>query len=496
MKSFFICALCILCSAISVFAQCPGSPITLSTQTQINNFPSNYPGCSVVTVSITIQGNTITNLNGLSSITSITKSLFILNNPALTSLSGLSNLSNIGVELTLDNNDALTNLTGLENLPFIGGTLTITGNAILANLNALSNVDHINGSLLVSYNPLLTNLNGLGNVAFTGRFLQINNNTNLASLNSLNSLTQVGNNPATSGRYLAISSNPNLTTLNGLHNLQSVGTDFEITNNGNLATLDAFENLSTIGGLFAITGNGHLTSVADFASLTSIANGLTIANNNILTDCASQGICDYLAGPGSANISNNDPGCNSVAQVETACLLLPVKLVYFEGKAENEGVALRWKTASEKNNARFEVEYSAHDTRHFQEIGSVAGHGTTSSENEYELFHLHPEPGTNYYRLKQVDFDGKYEYSNIIEVSVGGENATVDIFPNPTTGAVLIKGTAQEGTATVSDMAGKLILTQNLAERNLIDLTEQPNGMYLIEVQTENQKTVRRIIKE
>ncbi|MBK7936131.1 MAG: T9SS type A sorting domain-containing protein [Lewinellaceae bacterium] len=496
MKSYLLPLLCILCTVMSVHAQCPGSPITLSTQTQINNFPSTYPGCSVVNVSVTIQGNTITNLNGLSSITSITKSLFLFNNPALTSLSGLSNLSNIGVELTLDNNDALTDLTGLENLPFIGGTLTITGNAALANLNALNNLDHINGSLLVSFNPTLTDLSGLDNVEFTGRFLQINNNNNLTAINSLNSLTEVGNNVSTNGRYLSITSNQNLLTLNGFANLESVGTDFEITNNGNLVTLDAFGNLATVGGEFAISNNPDLTSVADFASLSSIANGLTISNNNVLTDCASQGICDYLAGPGSATISNNDPGCNSVAQVETACLSLPVKLTDFEGTTENEGVTLNWTTASEKNNARFEVEHSAHDTRHFQVIGKVAGHGTTFSENRYELFHLQPQPGANYYRLKQVDFDEKYEYSNIIGVFINSDQVAVDIFPNPTTGALLIKGAALAGTARLTDITGSLILTQTLGENNLLDLTDQPNGMYLLEIQTESQKTLTRIIKE
>ena len=206
MKSYAFFFLSIIWATLRLDAQtCPGAPLTLSTQSQVNNFPTNYPGCTEVGVSITISGSNITNLNGLSQLQSITKSLFILNCPALTSLSGLSNLTNISVELTIDNCDALTTLNGLQNLPFIGGSLTISGNALLNNISALSGIDYINGVLQITQNPALTNLTGLENVTFTGRYLQINGNNGLTSIGSLSSLTQVGNNVNTNGRYLVIS---------------------------------------------------------------------------------------------------------------------------------------------------------------------------------------------------------------------------------------------------------------------------------------------------
>lgn len=493
MKSQLPVFLFALWTAAVVNAQtCPGTPITLSTQAQVNNFPTNYPGCTEVTVSVTITGNNITNLNGLSQIESLTRSLFVNNCGALNDLSGLTNLANIGAELTFDNCDALTDLSGLENVPFIGGTLTITGNALLNSLEALSGLQYINGSLLISQNPALTDLSGLDNVAFTGRFLQISNNNALTALNSLTSITEVGNNVNTNGRFLSIGSNPNLTTLNGLNNLVSVGTDFEIANNANLATLNAFSSLSTIGGEFAITGNNDLTSIQEIGSITSIGTGLTISNNNVLSDCATVGICNYLDGPGAASITANDPGCNSVAEVEAACLLLPVKLTLFRANYRNEGVVLDWQTASEQDNAYFQVEHSTNG-KNFQAIGELPGKGTTNTANKYNYLHNKPAKGINYYRLKQVDYDGKIEYSKIVSAVVRQEDA-ISIFPNPTDGPLFVKGHADESNARVTDFTGRVIWENALPENGMIDLGGQPNGIYFVEIVSDGQRSVFRVL--
>lgn len=495
MKSYAFFFLSIIWATLRLDAQtCPGAPLTLSTQSQVNNFPTNYPGCTEVGVSITISGSNITNLNGLSQLQSITKSLFILNCPALTSLSGLSNLTNISVELTIDNCDALTTLNGLQNLPFIGGSLTISGNALLNNISALSGIDYINGVLQITQNPALTNLTGLENVTFTGRYLQINGNNGLTSIGSLSSLTQVGNNVNTNGRYLVITSNPSLTTINGLNSLQSVGTYFDVSNNGNLTTLNAFSNLETVGGDMSITGNAKLTSILDFDNLSSVGGTLTISNNNLLTDCEAQGICDYLDGPGPAVIANNDPGCNSVAQVEAACLLLPVKLTRFQANNRPEGVILEWQTASEEQNNYFQVEHSTNGVN-YAAIGEVKGSGTTAETKHYRFTHRNPSNGINYYRLKQVDYDGKFEYSKIAVAVVEQEEA-VNVFPNPTDGPVFINNTSDESSARVTDFTGREIFKDLLPENGMLDLSGQPQGVYLIEIANGNSKTVKRIVKK
>lgn len=484
-----------LWTSFSAHAQCPGAPLTLTTQAQVNNFPTNYPGCTEMEVSLTINGSNITNLNGLSQLESLVRSLFIFNNPSLTSLAGLSNLSNIGAELTVDNCDVLTNLNGLENVPFIGGTLTITGNATLSNMNALLGIQYINGSLLVSQNPALTTLAGLDNAAFTGRFLQISNNNALTSISSLDNMAEVGNNANTNGRFLSIGSNPNLTTIDGLHNLVSVGTDFEIVNNGNLVSLDAFNSLETIGGEFAITGNPDLTSITEFGAITSIGGSLTISNNNLLGDCATQGICDYLEGPGVAIIGSNDPGCNSVAEVEAECLLLPVKLTSLRARARYDGVYIDWQTASEQNNSHFLVEHSI-DGQSFVPVGEVPGHGTTATANTYQFLHKRPAEGHNYYRLKQVDFDGKFEYSRIVSAMLRSETE-IALSPNPTDGPVFLRGSIEEDCfIRVTDGTGRVVWSQPLPENRMIDLANQPDGIYVVEITAGDVRTTRRIVKE
>lgn len=494
MKRFISLITNVLIFGAAVFAQCPGAPITLSTQAQVNNFPTNYPGCSTITVSVTIQGNNIANLNGLSGVTSITKSLFIQNNPALTSLSGLSNLSNIGVELTIDNNDALTNLTGLNNLPFIGGSLDISNNALLNNLSALSGVAYINGYLGVSFNPALTSLNGLNNVATIGRYLQINNNNALTSLNSLNNLTGVGINAAVTGRYLSIGSNPNMTTLNGLNSLVSVGAQVDIANNGAMTTFGGLTNLSTINGYLSITNNSHLTNLSPLANITYIGGNLTIASNVALTNCAAQGICDYLDNPtGSISISNNATGCNTVVQVQNACALLPVELTVFEGRQVSDGILLNWQTDSEQDDDYFEVEHSTNGTR-FEALGTVAGNGTTQSVNRYNFEDFKPSTGPNYYRLKQVDADGKYNYSNIIDVYL--KTAEVEIYPNPTDGIVAVAGSDHLLRARIFDGTGKFLWENVLTESPSIDLSDRPEGIYFIEIQMENGEIMQKVIRK
>ena len=97
----------------------------------------------------------------------------------------------------------------------------------------------------------------------------------------------------------------------------------------------------------------------------------------------------------------------------------------------NSEVILRWETASEEDNSHFVVERSA-DGNSFEAIGTVAGNGTTSEINHYSLVDKDPYYGYNYYRLKQVDFDGDYEYSQIETVIISSQDVPdVIIYPNP-----------------------------------------------------------------
>lgn len=474
-------------------AQCPIAPLTLGSQADVDNFPVNYPGCVDMAVLLTITGGDITNLNGLNGIQTTANSLIIRDNPLLASLGGLSNLHSVAVELKIENNDALTSLAGLDNLTWLGGHLSIEGNALLATLDGIGPIPSLGSYLNISFNPVLTDISALSSLTEVGPnyvngFLAINNNNLLPAVNGLNQITATGS-------YFFLGSNPAMTTVNGLNGLTTVNGDFEIAGNPLLTHLNGFAGLTTVTGDFNVDNNPLLTNLEEFVNMTTVTGSLTIATNPSLSDCAAQGICDYLSGPGTAVITNNMNGCNSVAQVETECALLPVELTVFEARPEKEDVVLKWQTASEKNNAFFEVEHKAQGSPAFQAVGRVPGNGTSAAAHGYEFRHSRPPKGINYYRLRQVDFDGKSEYSDIATVLLQDANGP-DIFPNPTTGPLLVKGDFRERMVRVIDPAGRKVLEKDMKESSVIDLAGQPNGVYFIEIQTDNQKTVKRILKE
>lgn len=111
--------------------------------------------------------------------------------------------------------------------------------------------------------------------------------------------------------------------------------------------------------------------------------------------------------------------------------MLPVELTSFVATPKGNTVELVWKTASELNNDRFEIERS-HDNLTFTKIGFVRGSGTTTEAKEYRFIDEQVS-GVLYYRLKQVDFDGAFAYSPVVEVRVAppAEFALEQNYPNP-----------------------------------------------------------------
>jgi photosystem II stability/assembly factor-like uncharacterized protein len=111
---------------------------------------------------------------------------------------------------------------------------------------------------------------------------------------------------------------------------------------------------------------------------------------------------------------------------------IPVELVSFNADVWSGNVTLSWSTASEVNNFGFEVQRSI-DNTDFLTIGFVNGYGTTTELNDYTYTDQNVTPGKYYYRLKQVDFDGTFEYSNIVEAEVVGpvDFSLNQNYPNP-----------------------------------------------------------------
>ena len=143
MKYLFLLPAFVLFNHINVFSQgCLPEGITFTTQEQIDNFQTNYPGCTEIEGDVFIYGYDISNVNGLSCLTVIEGALEILDTYGLNSLTGLEYLTHIGGDFNLIANESLINLTGLDGLTSVGGDVFINGNQlnILTGLEGLTSI--------------------------------------------------------------------------------------------------------------------------------------------------------------------------------------------------------------------------------------------------------------------------------------------------------------------------------------------------------------------
>ncbi|MBG8551963.1 T9SS type A sorting domain-containing protein [Hymenobacter guriensis] len=175
---------------------------------------------------------------------------------------------------------------------------------------------------------------------------------------------------------------------------------------------------------------------------------------------------------------------------------LPVTLTAFSAKAANKQVNLSWTTATEVNNKGFEVQRSA-DGKTFLTIDFVAGNGSSTNKHEYKSTDKNPLSGTSYYRLKQVDLDGQFAYSEVKTV-VNGAAGALSVYPNPVQNNVTITLpiTAQNARVQVLDLAGRVVLTRTLSADGNLQLSELQRGTYLVRVEQGNQAWTQKIVKQ
>jgi len=139
---------------------------------------------------------------------------------------------------------------------------------------------------------------------------------------------------------------------------------------------------------------------------------------------------------------------------------LPIELIDFTGAQTASAVLLNWRTALEINNAYFSIERSADGAR-YEAIGQVPGAGTSTVINSYTYTDEQPLSGVNYYRLRQVDFDGQYAYSPVVSVVFGSTDARLLIAPSPASDDVtvqLTQPTAEPISWEVYDQGGRMVL--------------------------------------
>ena len=172
---------------------------------------------------------------------------------------------------------------------------------------------------------------------------------------------------------------------------------------------------------------------------------------------------------------------------------LPVELASFDVElVGNKRVVLNWVSLSETDNDFFEIQKSV-DGQSFETIDIVDGQGTSTTTKEYFYFDEKPMLGINYYRLKQVDFDGQSEYSEIRSIHFENQIEGITVYPNPVNKGddFSISNVDETMFLTIFDKNGRLILTRNL-KNNVISTNELPEGFYFFQIKNTQSQEISK----
>lgn len=319
---------------------------------------------------------------------------------------------------------AISGVTGYYELDFSDAAVTAAINAFLTQVNAnFPDVYNADGGLQdIAINPINTNVYGY---------------------------ISYPNGGSTVGRPAVM--NP---PVNGISVITLVGTTVNTAPGQEAAGLQ-FDNTGNLYALFTTGDYANVDLTTGALSGMAVSN-ITTSGNNLRGDLA-------------AAITN---------------IPFPVKLMSFTGRNNGTKNELNWITATEQNISGFSIERSE-DLKNWHTIGSQlskAQHGNSSEKLSYTFTDHAPQPGTEYYRLKQADRDHKVTYSTYVAINSKAD-VTIQVYPNPAVGIVNISGISKGNIIHLVDISGKVVLEQKV-ENNIvaISLGTLSANMYFIQV--------------
>ncbi len=247
---------------------------------------------------------------------------------------------------------------------------------------------------------------------------------------------------------------------------------------------------------------GTVTAPSD-SNIIRISNLSVSAGNNVtitLNVTNVNNLLNLVCGTPSNNFTNGSVNITNIIggiinNVTDQCLLvtsttLPVELVEFKGVYEDGKSTLSWSTASELNSQKFFIQRADEDYE-FTDIGSINAAGNTSYLIKYNFVDEHPNAGKNYYRLKQVDIDGTYEYSDVIMIST--PEKTVDdtklfkLYPNPANNILWIDFMNELNEINLYNSIGNLVLKTTPNDKHTsINIADLPTGIYFVKIKNKN----------
>ncbi len=226
------------------------------------------------------------------------------------------------------------------------------------------------------------------------------------------------------------------------------------------------------------------------------------------------GLMNTGSGGGAGRGGGGDGG-SGIVIIRVSFKVLPVELVNFSAKyiAEENKVKLNWSTAKEWENSRFEIERSVGNISDFEKIGEVSGMGWKETITEYEYLDTKlPLIGGNvYYRLKQVDINGKYSLSKVMSVKIQGVQFTQGVwraYPNPTNGEQLRVSLLDKTQYNQESISFRIIHPTSISQETAVpsenDMNEVlaqmvgsiPKGVFVVEVRWGQKVEHIKVIKK
>lgn len=495
---------------------------------------------SSVTTDISIQhNNNCTEVSGFVSLSTMTGDLYVVssgNVSGFTSLVSAGSLylgkSDVGIGQQVNNISGLSQITTLNNLQINHSNLTNLDN--FSNLNTCPNLalrqnyqlTNINGfqnisalySLYFLANNLVTTLDPLDGVSFSSPFnCTIQSNTALTDISFLSPVTNASN--------FVIYANNALSNLDGIQNVTSAGY-FRIKENnnpmvGNLNLSQVFywlelsnianSNLDFLpigidvdGNYLSLYNNPNLNDISRLSNNVSNVLFYQMHGNPQLSNCAIIPICNKLIN----NLccvdvaGSNAVGCNTQSQILAQCLALPIDFVFLEIKVTPYHHTVMWTTEQEVNSEKQVVERST-DALTWVTIGQVES-TNTPFKSHYEWVDSEPLPAA-YYRIKNIDFDGKEQFSDIrfvrntnlsevndLQIQLMGDMLTVNLPTSFESNTINLQ---------IIDMMGRNIINENLFCNNEKVIDFQLNefianhGIYIARVTCDGRSHELKFVK-
>ncbi len=422
-----------------------------------------------------------------------------------------------GVEMNGDTKNSLINANKIHDTHNAATTQSGTAYGIYSTANdvAVGSENKVTNNLIYNFNSATGIQYGLYNSSSNGIFYY--HNTVVLDNASSASGTTRGFYQLTTATGIQIRNNIFYITRGGSgnkHGLYFGATGSSIISNNNVIYVNATGGTVGIGSF----GTANQATLANWQA----ANGGAYDQQSVSIDpmFTSPGYDFVPTEPGINNIGGNvgvstditgatrsatspDPGAYEFGAP------LPVTLLNFRGEQSGSINKLIWSTATETNNKGFELERSA-DGRNFSSVTFVATkaeNGNSTSTINYSYNDARPNAGDNYYRLKQIDRDGKFSYSNVVLLSRKVADITLSsVYPNPTDrelNLVITSPRSEKVMIIVADLTGKIVMqrsTQLMIGNNqeTLNVQQLSSGTYIIKAVCTNgcETSIQRFVKQ